>query len=328
MINILITGGAGFIASCLCDSLIKNPHYQVIAVDNFLTGSKLKISTSDFNNFHFIEGDVNDREFVNQLFENYRFDYIFHYAAVVGVQRTLQQPLEVLKDVEGFKNIFDNAAQHHIKRIFYSSSSEVYGESVELPQRELTTPLNSRLPYAIVKNLGEAYCRSYHQEYGLDYTIFRFFNTYGPKQSTDFVITKFLNQALHNIPISIYGSGLQTRTFCHYQDNIDACINAFEQNKFINEVINIGNDSEVSVLELAKIILKKTQSSAGIHHLNPLEEGDMPRRQPEISHMKELLQRPLTELENGIDQIINSAIFYQLNNLSTDIIVNRLNVAK
>ena len=102
----------------------------------------------------------------------------------------------VLEDIQGIKNVLDLCKSTGVKRVFYSSSSEVYGEPVELPQHEHTTPLNSRLPYAIVKNVGEAFCRSYQQEFGLEYTIFRFFNTYGPKQSTDFVMSKFLKKPL------------------------------------------------------------------------------------------------------------------------------------
>ena len=107
------------------------------------------------------------------------FDYVFHYAAVVGVHRTLQNPLAVLRDIDGIRNILELSKNTGVKRVFYSSSSEVYGEPVEIPQNESTTPLNSRLPYAIVKNLGEAYFKSYQQEFGLDYTIFRFFNKIG-----------------------------------------------------------------------------------------------------------------------------------------------------
>jgi UDP-glucose 4-epimerase len=106
----------------------------------------------------------------------------------------------------------------------------VYGEPVHLPQHEHTTPLNSRLPYAIVKNVGESFCRSYQQEFGLDYTLFRFFNTYGPKQSPDFVISKFIDAALAGNDITIYGDGTQTRTFCYINDNATACINALEKN--------------------------------------------------------------------------------------------------
>lgn len=315
MINILVTGAAGFIASCLTDKLVENPNYNIVGVDNFLTGSPLKIAKSDYSNYTFIKLDVNKRREVERLFDEYHFDYIFHLAAVVGVNRTLDFPLKVLKDVEGFKNIFKNAAKNGVKRIFFSSSSEVYGEPVEMPQRELTTPLNSRLPYAIVKNLGEAYCRSYHQEYGIDYTIFRFFNTYGPKQSKDFVISKFIRQALKGEDITIYGNGLQTRTFCYFKDNIDACVAAFESNKYVNDVVNIGNDKEISVIELAKLVVLMTRSSSNIVHLPSLNEGDMSRRQPEITKMRTLLNRPFTSLSDGISMIIQSPIFYQLNEI-------------
>src|SRR6185312_4294759 len=140
----------------------------------------------------------------------YKFDYVFHYAAMVGVKRTLNNPMTVLQDIEGIKNILSLSKNTCVKRVFYSSSSEVYGEPVEFPQNENTTPLNSRLPYAIVKNVGEAFFRSYQREYGLDFTIFRFFNTYGSRQSQDFVVTKFIDEALGNQDITIYGDGNQS----------------------------------------------------------------------------------------------------------------------
>ena len=153
-----------------------------------------------------------------------QFDYVFHYAAVVGVKRTQENPIMVLNDIEGIKNVLQLSKNSSVKRVFFSSSSEVYGEPVELPQNEETTPLNSRVPYAIVKNVGESFFRSYFKSYGLPYTIFRFFNTYGPNQSEDFVIAKFLKSALINEDITIYGDGSQTRTFCYVDDNINTCI--------------------------------------------------------------------------------------------------------
>ncbi|MFM7902004.1 MAG: NAD-dependent epimerase/dehydratase family protein, partial [Bacteroidota bacterium] len=160
----------------------------------------------------------------------YRFEYVFHYAALVGVKRTLENPVMVLNDITGIKNVLNLSKNTGVKRVFFSSSSEVYGEPVEFPQNEHTTPLNSRLPYAIVKNVGEAYLRSFKQEYDLAFTIFRFFNTYGPQQSNDFVMSKFITAALSNTDITIYGDGSQTRTFCYIDDNVDACLSAFYNN--------------------------------------------------------------------------------------------------
>ena len=193
----------------------------------------------------------------------------------------------------------------------YASSSEVYGEPVEYPQNEETTPLNSRLPYAIVKNVGEAFLKSYHQEFGLDFTVFRFFNTYGPKQSKDFVISKFINLALNNEAITVYGDGSQTRTFCFVKNNVEACINAAFSDKCKNQTINIGNDFETTVLDLAKIIINLTNSSSKIIHLAPLEEGDMTRRKPDITKMKELLTSPILSLEKGLAEVLKDTSYIQ-----------------
>lgn len=308
-IRILVTGGAGFIGSWAALKLAENPNNYVVVVDNLLTGKLENLTDAKQNNLKFIKADVNDFADISSIFHSYSFDFVFHYAAVVGVQRTLQNPSLVLNDLTGLKNILNLAKNTGVKRIYYSSSSEVYGEPVEYPQNEHTTPLNSRLPYAIVKNVGEAYLRAYKQEYDLDFTIFRFFNTYGPKQSTDFVMSKFLDAALNNTDITIYGDGLQTRTFCYIEDNVDACLNAYYKNKFVNDVVNIGNDKETSVLELAQTIIRLTKSKSKIVHLPALKEGDMTRRQPDITKMHELLERPLMLLDEGITLLMNSKQF-------------------
>lgn len=305
MINILITGGAGNIGGSLARKLIKNPNYFVVIVDNLVTGSKEKLPSTDSHNWKFIKCNVNEWNDIAPVIIAYKFDFIFHYAALVGVKRTLENPIKVLEDIDGIKNILSLAKSTGVKRVFYSSSSEVYGEPVETPQNEHTTPLNSRLPYAIVKNIGEAYLRSFHKEYGLEYTIFRFFNTYGPLQSEDFVITKFLKLALNNENITIFGNGQQTRTFCYIDDNLDATIRAMEENLMINDIVNIGSSREVSILNLANIIIDVTQSRSKIIHLPPLKEGDMAKRNPDINKMKVLLNRDLVLLEDGLKKILN-----------------------
>lgn len=304
MVKILITGGAGFIPSSLADKLLQNEDHFVVLVDNLLTGNINNIPKN--KNCKFIKCDANNYNELAAIMTAYHFDYVFHYAAVVGVQRTLQNPIMVLDDIKGIENILQLSKNTGVKKIYYSSSSEVYGEPVSLPQNEYTTPLNSRLPYAVVKNIGEAYCRSYHQEYGLEYVIFRFFNTYGPKQSQDFVMSKFLNAALNNEDITVYGDGLQTRTFCYIDDNLDACLTTLYQDKYNNEVYNIGNDVVITIKELAETIIELTNSSSKIIHLPPLKEGDMTKRQPDISKMKELLSRDLLPYRDGIKKILES----------------------
>lgn len=304
MVKVLITGGAGFIASSLAERLLSLDNYHVVLVDNLLTGRSENVPVSP--NCTFIKCDVNDYNDIAPIMSSWRFDYVFHYAAVVGVQRTLANPVLVLRDIDGVENILRLCKNTGVKRLFYSSSSEVYGEPVVLPQHEYTTPLNSRLPYAIVKNVGEAYCRSYYQEFGLDYTIFRFFNTYGPRQSPDFVMSKFIQAALSNDDLTIYGDGLQSRTFCYVDDNIDACLRAMQSEQYKNDVFNIGSDCVISILQLAQTIIRLTGSSSRIVHVPALKEGDMSKRQPDIAKMKELLGRDLLPYEEGIRRILSS----------------------
>lgn len=305
--HILITGGAGFVASAMAEKLAADANNFIVIVDNLLTGDIQRIPQKE--NVRFIKADVNRLEDISGVFYAFSFKYVFHYAAVVGVKRTIDNPVMVLDDITGIKNILSLCKNTGVKRVFFSSSSEVYGEPVEMPQNEHTTPLNSRLPYAIVKNVGEAFLKSYKKEYDLDYTIFRFFNTYGPKQSKDFVISKFISKALKGEDITIFGDGSQTRTFCFVDDNIQACYNAFKNNEVLNDVINIGNDNEMTVLDLAKKIIQLSGSSSKIVHLPPLEEGDMSRRNPDISKMKKLLGRELTDIETGLSSVINNPTF-------------------
>lgn len=303
MQKILITGGAGFIPSSLADALLKTGKYQVVAVDNFLTGRKEFVT--EHPNYKFIKCDVNEINGITAVMLYHKFDYVFHYAAVVGVIRTIENPKMVLDDIRGLQNIFELSKNTGVKRIFFSSSSEVYGEPVHLPQHEYETPLNSKLPYAVVKNLGECFCRSYKHEFGLDYTIFRFFNTYGPKQSEDFVVSKFLRAAERGDDITLYGDGSQTRTFCYIDDNLEFTLKILEDNLFINDVVNVGDDTLVTIKELANTILQLTNSKSKLIHLPPLKEGDMTRRQPDNAKMISVLQRPLLGLQEGLKKILD-----------------------
>ena len=306
MPNILITGAAGFIASCLADKLISDSSNFVVGIDNFLTGKRENLPPKQVKNYSFLDCDVNNFEELSTIFSIHNFDYVFHYAALVGVKRTLQNPLMVLNDIQGIKNVLELSSKLGVKRVFFSSSSEVYGEPVEFPQHEETTPLNSKLPYAVVKNVGESYMKAYQKEFGLDYTIFRFFNTYGVRQSEDFVIAKFLELAYSNQDIMIYGDGLQTRTFCFIDDNIETTLKILKDNLVVNDVINIGSDIEISILDLAKLIIKKTSSKSKIIHLPALLEGDMTRRKPDNLRMRATLEKNLITLEDGIQRMITT----------------------
>ncbi len=305
MIKILVTGGAGNVGGALARKLVQSQKYFVVIADDLSTGSMSKLPSEDYKNWSFVNCDVNNYKEILEIMLVNHFDYVFHYAAVVGVKRTQENPILVLNDIEGIRNILQLSKNSSVKRVFFSSSSEVYGEPVELPQNEETTPLNSRVPYAVVKNVGEAFFRSFYKSYNLPFTIFRFFNTYGPNQSEDFVIAKFLRAALRNEDITIYGDGSQTRTFCYVDDNINTCIKIFEENLMVNDVINIGGAIEFSIKNLAELIIKKTNSSSKMIYLPPLAEGDMTRRLPDNSKMIQILNKDLITLDKGIELMLD-----------------------
>lgn len=303
--TVLITGGAGFIGSNLARKLL-GLGFEVIIFDNFQTGKKENIKNIvDNPKCKLVMGNVNNEHEIAPVFLKNRIDYVFHYAACVGVERTLNNPLQVLADIEGIRNILFLSSVSRIKRFFYSSSSEVYGESTSFPQNESVTPLNSRLPYAVVKNVGEVYIKTYQKEYGLDHTIFRFFNTYGPHQSDNFVMSKFIRQAMEGRDITIYGDGTQTRTFIYVDDNIEATSRAIFCQKCQNQVINIGNNMETTITVLAEEIIRVLGSKSKIRYLPPLKEGDMSRRLPDISMMEDFLGvSPSVDLREGIKRTV------------------------
>jgi UDP-glucuronate decarboxylase len=313
--KVLITGGAGNVGSALAHKLITDTNNFVVIVDDLSTGNLKKLPLTDISNWRFIKADCNDYTQLSSIMYANNFDYVFHFAAVVGVARTQSNPLAVLNDIDGIKNILALSKNCGVKHVYFSSSSEVYGEPVEIPQNEYKTPLNSRVPYAVVKNVGECFFRSYWQEFQLPYTIFRFFNTYGPNQSADFVIPRFLTEALRNNAIQIYGDGSQTRTFTYVDDTIDTIMEIFNKGLLKNDVLNIGSDKLYTVLDLAKKIIEITKSKSEIEFLPPLKEGDMTRRQPDNSKMREILNRPLVPLEEGIIRLMNDKLFLQLSGI-------------
>jgi len=303
--SILVTGGAGNIGSALTRALVRLPQTQVVVADNFSTGSFDKLCI-DAGNLTVIKSDVNDFDDIASLFYRFHFTHVFHLAAIVGVQRTLANPLLVLRDITGIENILRLCKNTGAERVYFSSSSEVYGEPFEFPQNENTTPLNSRLPYAVVKNLGEVYLRTFQREYGLPFTIFRFFNTYGPGQSEDFVLPRFVQAALRGDPVTVYGDGSQTRTFCYVDDTVETCVAVHRTRAYENDVINVGSDVEMTILQLATLVIKLLGSSSKIKFLPALEEGDMARRCPDTRKMKAVLDCPLVPIEDGIMRLADS----------------------
>lgn len=306
MRKILVTGGAGNVGGALVEKLIQDKSNFVVVVDNLSTGFLSKLPSKEHENWKFIKADVNNFREISSIMIAHNFEYVFHFAAVVGVIRTQENPVSVLDDISGIKHVLNLSKNSSVKHVFFSSSSEVYGEPVELPQHEHKTPLNSRVPYAVVKNVGECFLKSYQQEFGLPYTIFRFFNTYGPNQSTDFVVSRFLALALKNQDITIYGDGSQTRTFTYVYDTVDTCVTIMNKKLLENDVINIGSEKLMTVFELANLVISLTYSKSKIIHVPALKEGDMTRRQPDNTKMKEILGRELISIEDGIKKMMTN----------------------
>ena len=312
--RILVTGGAGFIGSHLCERLVSLGH-TVIAIDNFLTGLPSNVdSLIGSDNFTLIEGSILDSKILNPLVRD--ADYVFHLAAAVGVFNIVKNPLaSLLTNIRGTENVLE-AANETKTPVFLTSSSEVYGKNIsdslkESDDRILGSPVTLRWSYSEAKAIDESLAYAYFVERQLETRIIRFFNTVGPRQlgAYGMVVPRFVKAALANEPISIYGDGNQTRCFAHVYDVVDAVIAiAFAQNT-IGKVINIGNDFEISIYELAKKIIDETGSSSEVVYI-PYAEAygdgfeDMERRVPNIDLINELVGwKPNRDLSTMISDI-------------------------
>jgi UDP-glucose 4-epimerase len=297
--KILVTGGAGFIGSHLCERLIFEGH-SVTAIDDASTGQISNLDgIKDSVNFKLVTGSILDTTVLNPLIEE--ADYVFHLAAAVGVFNIVNNPLaSLLTNIRGTENILDAA---HVTKtpVFLTSSSEVYGKNVsdslkESDDRILGSPVTLRWSYSEAKAIDESLAYAYFVEKKLETRIVRFFNTVGPRQlgAYGMVVPRFIMSALAHEPITIYGDGNQTRCFAHVYDVIDAIIAiAFAENT-VGKVINIGNDFEISIKSLAQKIISETGSKSKIVYV-PYKEAygdgfeDMERRVPNINLINELV---------------------------------------
>ncbi|HCW32585.1 MAG: udp-glucose 4-epimerase [Candidatus Peregrinibacteria bacterium GW2011_GWF2_39_17] len=304
--TVLVTGGAGFIGSHLCQRLL-GKNFKVICFDNLSTGSLNNLQKIQ-PHINFIKGDCNDYNQLKIVFEKNKIDIVFHYAAVVGVKRTLENPLAVLNDLEGIRHILELSHLHQIKKVIFASSSEVYGEPVEIPEVE-DGHVNAKLPYAVVKLAGEKLMEAYFKMYNLNTTSLRFFNVYGPNQESSdygFVVGIFINQVLENIAPTIFGDGTQTRDFVYIEDNIEAALLTIDAPLTAGEVINIGTGRPVTILDLAEEIIELADKQ-GILKPQFIESNrnDIKHRFPDVSKMQKLLKfRPHYKLSEGLSQTL------------------------
>ena len=297
--RILVTGGAGFIGSHLCERLIKDGH-KVTAIDNFSTGRATNLSSlKNVDDFVLVEGSILDTQLLAPLIND--TDFVFHLAAAVGVFNIVNNPLaSLLTNIRGTENVLE-AAYATKTPVFLTSSSEVYGKNIsdslkESDNRILGSPVTLRWSYSEAKAIDESLAYAYFVEKQLETRIVRFFNTVGPRQlgAYGMVVPRFIKSAITNEPITVYGDGTQTRCFAHVYDVIDAVISIAFADNTIGKVINIGNDFEISIIGLAQKIIAETNTNSEIVYV-PYEEAygdgfeDMERRVPNIDLIHQLV---------------------------------------
>lgn len=299
--KILITGGAGFIGSNLAKRLVNDGH-TVVVLDSLLRGNKLDKDT--YSKIEFIKGDVRDAATVISASKN--CDLIFHLAAVLGVDIVADNPVETM-DVEviGTRNVVEAAFINNVKKIMYASTSGIYGHSAfenVLTEEILVDP---RTSYAMAKRYNEIYLASHHQEKGLNVISLRFFNVYGSTQDNRMVVPLFFEQALEQNAITVFGSGQQTRDFTYIDDTVEACIRLMEINGC--HIINIANEAEWTITDLAKQIKEITKSSSEITYLEaPKKRYDyeVERRVGSSDKLMKLTNyKPDTSLRQGLELI-------------------------
>jgi len=310
--RVLITGGAGFIGSHLCDALLADMH-QIAILDNLSTGTKANIAhIADQIEIH--KGDIRDVNLVEKLTQD--VDLVVHLAAALGVNMILENPIESVSTNFSGSEVVLKAATKFKKRIIIASTSEIYGKNPSQPLKEVDdrvigAPQKIRWTYSDAKALEEAIAHSLFLTEQLKVTTVRLFNTVGPRQTGRYgmVIPRFVQAAKTNQPINIFGDGTQSRVFCHVQDVVAAILKIVDEEKTIGQVFNIGGQGEISILELAEKIILRTSSSSDLVftlYSEAYPEGfeDMQRRVPDISKIKEWTGWvPIKNLDNIIDDV-------------------------
>ena len=315
--NVFITGGAGFIGSHLCDALVAEGK-KVTVLDNLSTGTKKNIAHLE-GKIKVVEGDIRDQKLVETLVED--SDLVLHMAAALGVDNILENPIESVSTNFHGSEIVLNAAVKYDKRIVIASTSEIYGKNPKQPlsetdDRVVGTPQKLRWTYSDAKALEEATAYSLFLTKKLKVTTVRFFNTVGPRQTGKYgmVIPRFVQSAIENKPINIFGDGSQTRVFCHVHDATKATILLALDNLCIGEVFNIGGIGETSILDLANKIIERLRSNSTIKFMKyedayQIGYEDMQRRVPDISKINKYNGwKPNLSLNTIIDDVANGFI--------------------
>lgn len=305
--HIAITGGAGFIGTHLGEYLLKQKH-KVICLDNLSSGIRENIANLSNNaGFKFYHCDIREKGKLEEIFKQEKVEVVYHYAAVVGVKKTLENPEEVLDvNIRGTLNVLQAAVSSGCQKVVNISSSEVYGNPVEIPEKE-DSPKNIDLPYAISKLASEKYAHIYYQKYGLKTVSLRLFNVYGPRQNSTpygFVVGIFVKRALQNQPPIIYGDGFQTRDFTYIEDCVVPTVIAGESDAANGEVFNIAAGKPVTILDLAELVIQLCDKDL-VPIFEPEREFEIRHRFADISKMRRILgYKPKCDLKEGLKATI------------------------
>lgn len=308
--NVLVTGGAGFLGSWICEVLVEQGA-KVICLDNLASG--LANNIQDLNLMHedyfkFVNHDISQPIF----FDKEGIDVVMHLASRASPFEFEKYPIQILKANTLGIWVALGIAKKHDARFLYTSTSEIYGCAEEIPTTEdyrgNVNPVGPRSCYDEAKRCGESYVIAYKMQHGMDTRIARIFNTYGPRMRAEGVygrvIPRFVEQALSNEPITIFGDGFQTRSFCYVTDQVEGLLKLAFLDEAKGEVVNIGSDKEITILELAKLINELINSSSEMK-FHPLPKDDPLRRKPDISKAKKLLNwEPKVGLEEGLGRMI------------------------
>lgn len=314
----LVTGGAGFIGSYLSESIVSRGD-QVTIIDNLSTSSVSNIIGFQ-QHVNFLEGNILDKSLIDELVAG--SDYVVHLAAALGVLNIVNKPLDSLRtNIQGTEVVLE-ACHKFRKPVLVASSSEIYGKNSKVPLSEeddriIGHPLKSRWSYSEAKAVDESLAYFYYLEKKLPMRIVRLFNTVGPRQVGQYgmVLPRFVSAALKNEPLRVYGTGEQIRCFCHVDDAVRALLLVMDSDKSVGEVFNVGSNQQISILELAKRVIKITNSNSEIIKIPYTEaypEGfeDMQRRIPDISKIKKALD---WSPQIGLDQTIKDIATFNLN---------------
>lgn len=320
MRTILVTGGAGFIGSHLSERLLKEGN-KVLVIDNFNNYYNPEIKRNNLEevkktciengisleNFKVFEGDIRDKGFLKEVFSN-KIDSIMHLAAMAGVRPSIQDPsLYYDVNITGTVNLLEICRENGIKQFVFASSSSVYGNNEKVPFSESDRVDNPISPYAATKKSGELLCHTYHHLFDMNIACLRFFTVYGPRQRPDLAINKFTSLILEGKEIPFYGDGSTSRDYTYVDDivsGIVSSINYVNTDKKVFEILNIGGDKTVSLIEMVETIEEVLGKKAKLNRL-PMQPGDVNRTCADISHSKEVIDyNPKTIFKEGIKKFI------------------------